>query len=146
MPKKNLIMLLAALCLVVSTFFTFSGVSGQVEAATVKHSIVALAGPGGTISPSGIVLVSQGSSKTFTIKPNKGFHIANVLVDGVPVVPRSPKYTFTNVTSPHRILALFASSLMINAGAGEGGSINPSGLVKVEPGASQVFEITPDPG
>jgi hypothetical protein len=148
MTKKNLIMILATLCLVVSLFFTVGGPAAQVTAAVVPFPIFAGEGPGGKISPTGVVLVKPGSSKTFTITPNKGAHIADVLVDGVSKKAElvKNKFTFPNVTGPHRILALFASSLVINAGASSGGSISPSGLVKVEINKEAVFNLTPDDG
>jgi hypothetical protein len=145
MFKRNLVLVLVTLCLVVSLFFAFSGATGQVLGASTKYPIVALTGPGGSISPAGIVPVTSGTSKTFAIKPNKGFRIADVQVDGVSA-GRVLKYTFTNVTSPHRILALFAANLLINAGAGDGGSISPSGLVTVTSGGNQIFTITPEEG
>jgi hypothetical protein len=148
MTKKNLIMILASLCLVVSLFFTVSGPAAQVSAAVLPFPIFAGEGPFGKISPTGVVLVKPGASKTFTITPFKGAHIADVLVDGVSKKAElvKNKYTFTNVTSPHRILALFASSLVINAGASSGGSISPSGLVKVDVNGTATFELTADEG
>ena len=125
MAKKKLIRILAITLLIVSIFMTFGGANVTTMAAAEKFTIVALASPGGTISPSGIILVSSGSSKNFTIKPAKGFHIADVQVDGISVFPGgiSPagKYQFTNITSGHRIVAFFRSGRVINAGASEGG-------------------------
>jgi hypothetical protein len=145
MFKKRLFLILICVALIVSTFFSFNGSAGLITAATTKYTIVALAGPGGTISPSGLLLVNSGTNKNFTIRPGNGFHIADVLVDGASV-GRPTKYTFPNVTSNHRILALFASSLVINAGAGPGGKIDPSGPVVINLGKNATFTITPDPG
>jgi hypothetical protein len=91
------------------------------------------------------VMVSSGGSKTFTIKPDKGCHIVDVLVDGASQ-GKITKYPFTNVTAKHYIHALFASNLIINAGAGPGGSINPPGLVAVNYNANAIFTITPNAG
>jgi hypothetical protein len=150
MTKKNLVMVLVSLCLLVTLVFTTGGAAAGVTAATVKVPIIALASPGGAISPNGIVLVNVGGSKSFTIKPASGFHIVDVLVDGASV-GRVAKYTFANVPPPevapvHRIHALFATNLVINAGAGEGGKIEPDGLVVVNYGKDATFTITPDPG
>jgi hypothetical protein len=145
MAKKNLIRILAITCLVVSIFFTFGGANIPAMAATEKFPIVAVASPGGSISPAGIIIVSSGSSKVFTIKPAKGFHIVDVQVDGVSV-GHVLKYKFENITGPHRIMAFFASGMMINSGAGENGSIVPAGLVKVNAGETQIFTITPEQG
>ena len=70
------------------------------------HTITATAGPGGTIEPSGEVTVPHGGSQTFTIIPNTGYEIAEVLVDGESVGPVST-YTFSNVTANHMIHATF---------------------------------------
>ena len=60
----------------------------------------------GSISPSGNVTVNQGSDKLFTITPNTGYSINDVLVDGSSVGAVS-SYTFTNVTENHTISATF---------------------------------------
>jgi hypothetical protein len=47
--------------------------------------ITASAGSGGTISPSGVVAVTPGANKTFTITASANYQILDVLVDGVSV-------------------------------------------------------------
>jgi hypothetical protein len=150
MTKNKLVLVLVALCLLVTMVITTGGAASGVTAAAVRVPIIALASPGGVISPNGIVLVNVGGSKSFTIRPASGFHIVDVLVDGASV-GRVTKYTFTNVPPPevaavHRIHALFATNLVINAGAGEGGKIEPDGMVVVNYGKNATFTITPDPG
>lgn len=73
---------------------------------TTYYIIDAEAGQGGEISPDGRVRVARGSDKTFTITPDKGYRIADVLVDGrsIGVVSR---YTFENVRSDHTIEVIF---------------------------------------
>jgi predicted small secreted protein len=71
------------------------------------YTITASAEPKGSISPSGNTSASRGSSRTFTIKPDRGHHIADVLIDGKSVGARS-RYTFENMTANHTISALFA--------------------------------------
>ena len=71
------------------------------------HTITATAGANGSISPSGSVTVSHGSSRTFTISASANYHVQNVLVDGTSVGAVS-SYTFTNVTQNHTIQASFA--------------------------------------
>ena len=60
-----------------------------VTAVPISHTITASAGGGGTIAPSGAVIVNEGGSQTFTITPNTGFSTASVLVDGVAQVTSS---------------------------------------------------------
>jgi predicted small secreted protein len=70
------------------------------------HTITASADLGGSISPSGSVSVSHRSSRTFTVKANRGYHVADVLVDGRSV-GAVKRHTFDNVTANHTISALF---------------------------------------
>ena len=71
------------------------------------HTLTASAGANGSISPSGSVTVSHGSSRTFTISAGANYHVQEVLVDGVSVGAVT-SYTFTNVTQNHTIQASFA--------------------------------------
>jgi len=112
----------------------------------VAYTITATAGNGGSISPSGTVTVNQGENQTFTITPNTGYHIEDVMVDGASAGALSA-YTFSNITANHSIGATFAiNTYTITATAGSGGSISPSGTVTVNQGASQTFTITPNTG
>lgn len=70
------------------------------------YTITASAGSHGSISPSGDVTVNQGSDKPFTITPDTGYQIEDVLVDGSSVGAVS-SYTFINVTEDHTISATF---------------------------------------
>ncbi len=119
---------------------------GEVEP-PVAYTITATAGEGGSIDPSGDVVVDEGDSQTFTIAPDAGYQIDDVLVDGSSVGVVS-SYTFENVTADHTINAAFSSvpTYTITATAGEGGSIDPSGDVVVNEGDSQSFTIAPDAG
>jgi len=124
----------------ITSFSSFA--VGEIMAAS--HTITATAGSGGSIAPSGAVLVADGADTTFTITPNACFQIADVLVDGVSV-GAVPNYTFTNVTADHTIHATFtAGSSTITATADPGGSISPQGSVSVSCGADTTFTITPD--
>mgnify|MGYP000878927309 FL=1 len=69
--------------------------------------IIATAGDNGRITPTGDVAVPKGESKTFTITPDSGYHIKDVLVDGKSVGAVST-YTFENVVDNHTIHATFA--------------------------------------
>lgn len=119
------------------------------HATKVTHSIVASAGTGGTISPSGTVPVDHGASQTFTITPLVGYQIQNVQVDGVSV-GAVISYTFPNVITDHTISASFISvpvqTYNITASAGTGGTIAPSGVVTVALGGNQTFAISPNSG
>jgi hypothetical protein len=113
------------------------------------YTITASAGSHGSISPSGSITVNQGSDKSFTITPDTGYQIDDVLVDGSSVGVVS-SYTFTNVNQNHTIYATFIiednDTYTITASAGSHGSISPSGSVTVNEGSDKSFTITPDTG
>jgi hypothetical protein len=89
--------------------FGCSGGNGNGSVAVApQFTITASAGAGGSISPSGAVLVTQGASQTFTIAPDAGSAVSNVLVDGVSQGAITT-YTFTNVTVIHSISAIFTT-------------------------------------
>lgn len=109
--------------------------------------IKASAGKGGSISPEGMVAVPYGTNQSFTITPEPGYEINQVLADGEPVFLTDSVYTFENVTKEHTIEVTFQKTqYRITAAAGEGGTISPAGETKVEYGGRQVFTLTPDAG
>ena len=69
-------------------------------------TITSSKGSGGTISPLGVITIDAGSGKTFTLTPNAGYHVKDVLVSGTSVGNPS-SYQFTNVTSNQTIAASF---------------------------------------
>ena len=68
--------------------------------------ISATAGRNGTLAPSGKVAVFEGENKTFEIKPDAGYRIKNVEVNGRSVGPVN-SYTFTDVRNDATIFATF---------------------------------------
>ena len=70
--------------------------------------ITATADEHGKIAPAaGTITVPKGKSETFTITPDSGYHIKDVLVDGKSVGAVGT-YTFENVVDNHTIHATFA--------------------------------------
>ncbi len=109
-------------------------------------TITASAGANGSISPSGAVSVNYGSSQSFTITSDLGYHVADVTVDGSSVGAVT-SYDFTNVTENHTIAASFAiNTFTITASSGANGSVAPAGITTVNYGASQSYTITSDLG
>lgn len=82
----------------------------QTSAAPASYTIIASSGANGSISPSGSIIVNDGSDQTFNITPNSGYVVQSVSVDGANVGTVS-SYTFTNVTSDHAIVVSFAPSV-----------------------------------
>ncbi|WP_158247078.1 putative Ig domain-containing protein [Geothermobacter hydrogeniphilus] len=80
--------------------------SAPLDAATSAWRISAVAGSGGTITPSGDSLLPYGQSQSYIISAAAGFFLEDVLVDGTSVGPVE-QYQFVAVDSSHRIEALF---------------------------------------
>ena len=115
-----------------STTYTFvSGESTKLNLiVNLQYKITATADPNGSITPAGQVTVKYGTSKTFTITPDPGYLILDVLVDGVsnPGAVAAGSYTFTNVTKDHTIHATFVrAKYYIAVNAGVGCTITPPG-------------------
>lgn len=90
------------------------------------HTITASAGEGGTISPSGNVVVGEGADKTFVMTPDEGYTIDQVLVDGNAVELSGivdedgvGSYTFENIVGDHSIEVTFKKASQ--GGGNEGG-------------------------
>ena len=77
-----------------------------------SYAITVTANEGGVISPSSTT-VMEGGNHTFTITADEGYHIDDVLVDGISVGTVSI-YTFENVRKAHTIEATFAEDPWIN--------------------------------
>ncbi|MBF0451722.1 MAG: carboxypeptidase regulatory-like domain-containing protein, partial [Candidatus Magnetomorum sp.] len=109
-----------------------------------KMVIMTATGPNGTIEPSGIIHVETGSFKTFKMKPDEGYRVADVLVDGVSQGPIT-SYFFQDIQTGHTIEVQFVRDLFaIQAASGPYGKIIPEGKIAVPPGDFQFFEFEPD--
>ena len=95
------------------TTYTFMNVTAahtiSATFSLLTYNITASAGAGGTISSNGVTSVNCGANKTYTITPNSGYSVQNVLVDGNPQGPVT-SYTFSNVMAPHTISASFTNA------------------------------------
>lgn len=122
-----------------------------IENPTPKYNIEVTVGANGSISPSGTVVVLEGTNKKFTITPNDEYVIGDVLVDGVSVKDQlvGNTYTFTNVTTNHTISVTFIKDPRpkhkIEVSHSEGGKISTE-TVSVREGESKKITITPDEG
>jgi hypothetical protein len=68
--------------------------------------IAAGAGANGSIAPSGRVVVNHGGSQKFTFKPEKGYQIGQIKVDGVSV-GKTETLFLGNIMRPHKVDATF---------------------------------------
>lgn len=84
------------------------GTDTESQAVTVTprmFSLTVTQGANGTIAPD-TTSVAEGGTQAFTITPNEGYRIEDILVNGVSVGTDSP-YTFTNVQANQTITATF---------------------------------------
>lgn len=91
---------------------TFQATGGDPEPEPDTYTITAEAGAGGGIDPSGDVTVEKGASQTFTITPDEGYEIAEVVVDNSSVLDQltGNRYTFTGVQENHTISVTFRAT------------------------------------
>ena len=101
---------------------TCSNAASQSVSVLSNYTITSSAGTGGTIFPNGAVQVCSGNSQGYIFTPDMGYHIADVVVDGISFGILSD-FLFPNVTESHIITVNFAadcvtpgmSSTIINA-------------------------------
>lgn len=84
-----------------------------------KYLIQVEAGSHGAITPEGEVMVEMGEDITFTITPDSGYKISDVIVDGESIGAVG-SYTFKNVNKAHTIKAVFEKNS--DGGSSSGGS------------------------
>lgn len=117
------------------TTYTFKNVAANhTISASFKlqmFTITASAGTGGTISPSGKVTVNYGTSKTYTIKPSRGYVVSGVTVDNIAksgIPSTGGTYTFSSIDGNHTIAASFTTSSTTGSrGSGRSGGTSRSG-------------------
>ncbi len=107
-----------------------------------RYTITAAAGKGGSVSPSGDVRVNRGEDKTFTIRPNSGYEVDRVLIDGKREVKlTNGRYTFKEVNQPYTLEVTFrqtqaASSAPASSGSGTTSRPKPASSTANWPPAS----------
>ena len=114
--------------------------------------ITSTAGEHGTISPSGAVVYSLGSSASYVISPETGYKIKKILVDGVEIVVTAAdgaaqSYEFVDIQKDHTISAEFEQRMFkIAVVCGGNGKIEPSTTKDYAYGSEVAFVITPNDG
>ncbi len=105
-------------------------------------TITMIAATNGAIS--GPLTINFGGSANYTITPASGYHVADVLVDGVSIGAVT-SYTLNKVTTNHSISATFAiNTFTITATAGANGSL--SGPATINYGSNATYTIIPATG
>ena len=123
-------------------------VKAAATAAPQEFTLTASAGAGGTIAPNGVITVTEGESRTFSISPASGYEIADVRVDGSSIGVAT-SYTFGSIAADHTIRATFRlvlQSFTLTASAGAGGTIAPNGVITVTEGEGATFAVSPEAG
>lgn len=111
-----------------------------------SQTVTASAGANGSVSPSGAQAVAYNGSISFTVTPNSGYGIADVLVDGVSAGSVA-SYTFNNVTASHTLAASFvlldvAPTLTVSSGSA--GWTEEDAPVAIDPALSLTDPDGPD--
>lgn len=132
------------------TGYTFNSVIANHTISTTfainTYTITASAGANGSVSPPGVTTLNYNGSQAYTITPNAGYHVVDVVVDGGSVGAVT-SYNFAGVITNHTISATFAiNTYTITASAGSNGSIAPSGVTTLNYNGSQAYTITPSTG
>ena len=102
--------IIAGACIGVASLGVFSGCSSsntEHRLTVINDTVCGRIYPDLSNIDTQSVMVKHGDSYTFTIKPNSGYIIENLLIDGVKEAPRET-YTFTNIKKSHSIGAIFA--------------------------------------
>lgn len=137
--------------------FVYDGNTNPIPLTT---TIKATSSAFGLISPSGEVEVVDGGKQIFTFKPDAGYKLSYVVVDGsyVPAanIPNM-QYTFDNVKisdAQHTIHAVFIPQdqavedfVSVTVPSPKGGTISPSGTILIKKGDSAgPFTVAPNVG
>lgn len=105
-----------------------------------QHKITVSWGSNGSISPGTTIVNLNADSPVFQIKPKTGYHITNVLVDGVSK-GKPTSYQFHTVIANHTLSASFAINTytITPSRSNSHGSITPNTAQKVNYGGSKKF-------
>ena len=145
--KKFLSVLLAVLMLLTSVTVGFAAFADDTTEADQVYSV--------SVSPRGRgsaslnkSKVSSGETVTITLKPEAGYGVSQVLVNGdvdktADVVENKLELVITQDTY---VSVSFGELRTISVTAGEGGTVDPTGIVTAAEGANIEFDITPDAG
>jgi len=108
----------------------------------VRYRIAVSSGPKGAVAPSTYSGFQAGANQTYELRPDTGYHVETLTVDGAPVPPAA-SYTFSDIRADHTIAATFAPnpSYTIEATAGPNGSITPAGATVLLGGQSQSYAV-----
>ena len=115
----------------------------QVFFKKVYFTIESISGQNGVIDPEGPLTVEKNDQKVFTILPDSGFEIEQLLIDGI-TVAQAKTYTFNDIRSNHSIAASFQSrKYIVHTDSGPNGLVAPQGDIAVNWGEKVIFIAEP---
>ncbi|HIW77307.1 MAG TPA: hypothetical protein H9877_11900 [Candidatus Gordonibacter avicola] len=110
---------------------------------------------GGSISPADVTKAVEGSSVTYTVTPEAGYHVKNVLVNNKTATLKNNSFTVSNIRMDITITVSFeldASTPVeptyrtVKATSEGPGTISPAGQMRVAADRSMTFYLIPDEG
>jgi len=109
------------------------------------YQVIPQAGAGGTIFPSAGLVVSAGSTTSFTISPLIGSHVS--YVTGCNGSLSGSTYTTGAINANCQVSAFFAQdTFAVSPVAGANGGISPATAQTIDYNATEVFSLNPNPG
>ncbi len=89
-----------------------------------NYTINVTASDGGSVTPSGTLIVFEGEDFTFTATANDCYQIDSATVDEIPILSIDGLFTISNISDDHNVNVTFSQiSYNVTANAGEGGTI-----------------------
>jgi hypothetical protein len=120
----------------------------SVEFAIRKYMMTVLDSVHGKIEP-GTSVVDIGSSRTYAITPDEGYHIVDVMADGKSL-GAVPSVAFQNVTESHVLSATFAVDTFTITpsvvGTPAHGTITPASTTRADWHSTPTFAFSPEQG
>jgi RHS repeat-associated protein/uncharacterized repeat protein (TIGR01451 family) len=118
-----------------------------VTGSPTNYSITPIAGANGTIYPTNTTLRNAGERQFFSGSPSPGFWVDTWSVDGVIAQAGGSGFVLNNIQSNHVVQVTFRTrQYIIESSAGTNGAVSPSGIRFKDPGDSQSYDATPNPG
>lgn len=122
-------------------------VYGSALPAVQIASLAVSAPANGTFDPAGTRTVNYGVDQAYTITPNPGSSIVDVVVDGEYSQGAVTGYSFTDVTGNHTIKAFFSvNTYTVSVSASANGTVSPNTGQTAYYNSTKTFTITPDAG
>ncbi|HEY1083781.1 MAG TPA: hypothetical protein VGE29_16080, partial [Prosthecobacter sp.] len=118
---------------------SISAIFGQMENYV---TLTVTGGKGGTVSPSGKILVAKGSNPMVTLTPDVNFRVLDVKI-GKASQGSVTTATVTDIQADTTVTVTFIKLPVITAKQATGGSVGPAGNKVVAMGGSQSYNINP---